>query len=136
MDAKEALAVLLRWAIDDRREVNAVIARSWADRFWDIPARIILDAGERVLDQGGYIDPRSIKRELAIMRPAWESEVRSAKLRGLVSNDYPKSQPLPDAVAAQLHELRLREFEATNDYPDEIEAGGRDIGLGEIGRKP
>lgn len=124
MDAKEALGLLSRWAVDDRREVNAVIARSWADRFWDTPAYLVHEAAERVLDAGGYIDQQAIKKTLRAMRPRLESDVRSAKARGIVDGDWPKDQPLTPEAAELLRAARQRDFEATNDSPDELAAGG------------
>jgi len=124
MDAREALGLLSRWAIDDRREVNAAIARSWADRFHDTPAYLVHDAAERVLENGAYIDQQAVKKELRTMQPRLEADVRSARLRGLIGKEWPKDKPLDPATLDRLRELQRREFEATNDYPDQISGGG------------
>lgn len=136
MDAKEALGLLSRWAIDDRREVNAAIARSWADRFWNVPAYLVHDAAERVLDNGGYIDQQAVKRELAGMRNSIEADIRSAKLRGIVPAEHPKDQPLTPEQLERLQQARAGLYAETNDRPEEIAPITTSRSpIGEIGRR-
>lgn len=119
MNATEAAKLLSVLAAFDRREFNATTAQGWAWALDDVPYNLAMAAAKRALKHG-YVDVPAIQKEIKAMRYGIESDVRAAKQRGLIADDWPKSMPLPDDVMGQLAEARKRLFEATNDYPDEI----------------
>lgn len=135
MTPNEALDLLSTLAIFDRREVNAAVARGWAWALDDVPAYLAVEAARRAQDAGVYVDIQAVKRELNAMRPQLESDVRSARQRGLVPADYPKSKPLSPEVRQRLNEARRREFEENNDRPEELSPPGPGVDLGRIGRR-
>lgn len=124
MNPTEALKLLAVLAEIDRREYNATTAQAWAWALDDIPYNLGLKAAKHAFKAGNYVDIAAIEREVTKMRPQIEAEVRAAKLRGLIPDTWPKSQPIPDTAMEKLIEARRRLFEANNDYPDEIADNG------------
>jgi hypothetical protein len=121
MNATDAAKLLSVLAELDRREFNAITAQAWAWALDDIPYNLGLQAAKNAYKAGSYVDIAAIERQITRMRPQIESDVRAAKLRGLVADDWPKTQPIPDAAMDKLVAARKQLFEANNDYPDEID---------------
>lgn len=120
MNATDAAKLLSVLAELDRREFNAVTAQAWAWALDDIPYNLGLQAAKNAYKAGTYVDIAAIERQITRMRPKIESDVRAAKLRGLIPDDWPKTQPIPDHAMDKLITARKQLFEANNDYPDEI----------------
>lgn len=124
MNAIEATKLLAILSTVDKREFDATTAQGWAWALDDIPYSLALAAAKKALTHG-YVDIPAIQKQIRTMRLSIESDVRAAKLRGLIPDEWPRSQPLPDAVMDRLADARKQLFEANNDYPDEIAEHGR-----------
>lgn len=122
MNATETTQLLtLIAAAEGRPEVNPAMAISWAFALDDIP----FDVGQSALKDAfhagefGRINPQSIRRHAAPHLRRLARNVRSAKLRHLVPDEWPENRPLPPAAIERLK----AEYEATNDRPDELDGG-------------
>lgn len=116
MNATEAGLILARLSAVDRREVDKTTAQGWAWALADVTYERGLEAAERAVRSGaGYVDITAIRRELKAMQPRFETDVRSAKARGLVPADWPNRKPLPVEIERRLREAQGLEYGHTND---------------------
>ncbi len=116
MNATEAGLILARLSTIDNREVDKARAQGLAWALEDVSYERGLEAVERVVRSGAsYVDALAIRRELRAMQPRLESDVRSAKARGLVPADWPARQPLPVEIEKRLHDAQRADYEAHND---------------------
>lgn len=121
MNAVETTDLLtLLSALDNRIEVNPATALSWSFALDRIPAAVARDAVKAMVDAGDAyrITPQAISRYARPFMARLAADVRSARLRRLVPDDWPETRPLPDRAAAAL----AAEWAATNDAA-ELAAG-------------
>jgi len=114
MNAAEATDLLtILAAAEGRSEVNAAQALSWSFALEDVPVEIAKAALQDAFKAGDVyrMTPQTIRKHAGPYLRRLAADVRSAKLRNLVPQDWPATRPLPPAAADRL----LREFEATND---------------------
>ena len=135
MNAKEAGQLLAILSAIDNREVDTTKAQGWAWALSDVPYSRGVEAAQRAIRAGvRYIDVQAIRAQLKEMQPQLESDVRSAKARGIIPESWDKHQPLTHELEEQLRTIRAREYEATNDRPEEITGTGTPQDLGQVGR--
>jgi hypothetical protein len=114
MNAREATDLLTIIAsAEGRSEVNEAQAISWAFALDDVPVEIAKHALQDAFRAGDTyrLNPQTIRKHAAPYLRRLAANVRSAKLRRLIPQDWPDTRPLPPAAAER---LRL-EFDATND---------------------
>lgn len=103
--ARECFQVLAMLAELDRREYDETTAKAWAWILGDIPAEDLQRiAFEGVKRDDGYVDPKYISGQWEREKARARSFVRSAKLRGMIPQDWPADRPVPAAVKARLVE--------------------------------
>jgi hypothetical protein len=134
MNPQEAATLLAMLSSIDNREVDAVRAQGWAFALDDIPFDVAKLALHDALhaDDIGYIDHKAIRRFAAPHIRRIARDVKSAKIRGFIPDEWPDTRPLPAPITARL----VAEWETNNNPISEIAApnpGGTD--LGEIGRR-
>lgn len=116
MNASEALKLLSVLAEIDRREFNATTGQAWAWALEDVEYARGLEAAKRAMKAGEkYIDLQTIQHQLRAMQPRLEADVRSAKLRGVIPDDWPKHKPLTLALEAELRHLQKIDYSIHND---------------------
>lgn len=121
MNALEAGKILAILAAVDRREIDTTTAQGWAWALEDIEYERGLEAAKRAVKSGaGYVDVTAIRRELKAMQPGFERDVRSAKARGIVSDSWPATKPLPLQLEQQLRAAQAAAYEATNDLAEDV----------------
>lgn len=114
MNATEATDLLtILAAAEGRSEVNAAQALSWSFALEDVPVDVAKAALQDAFKAGDEyrITPQKLRKYAGPYLRRLAADVRSAKLRKLVPQDWPATRPLPPAAAERL----LREFEQTND---------------------
>ena len=124
----------------DNRRLDESTARAWKimiDKH--VPDAEFEEAQEVVLDWFAHENPYfEVRHLLEGLRKRYrrhpaqvEADVRSAKARGLVDQDWPSRKVLPFTVAKRLDEARRRDREVA---PDEIEGGESPLAL-DVGRR-
>ena len=114
----------------DNRKLDEATALSWKlmlDR--EVPEARLQDAQEVVLDwfanENPYFEVRhlltGLRKRMRYARFNIETDVRSARARGLVAKDWPESKVLPWEVRDRLAELRAAE------RAELLELGGFDV---------
>lgn len=114
MTADEARDLLtLLSALDNRIEVNPATALSWSFALQEIPLDVAKQAVKALVEAGDAyrFTPQAIARSARPFMQRLATDVRSAKLRRLVPDDWPLSRPLPAGVAERL----AAEWFANND---------------------
>lgn len=120
MNANEAKDLLLFLsAMDPRIEVNPATALSWSFALSEMPLPIARRAVKALIDAGDAyrFTPQAISKAARPFMQRLATDVRSAKLRHLVPDDWPPTRPLSDEVAERL----AAEWFSTND-PDALHA--------------
>lgn len=121
-------------SLDQRVRFDDVVAIGWSQALYDLPDEVLVQAGveaARANRNGSMVTAGMVHDHAQPAMRKIARDVRSAKLRGLVPQSWSDRQPIP--VEAQ--ERLRREFEGTNDYVDEIAAGGTTPALGTVGRR-
>ena len=135
MNVTEAGKLLAILSAIDNRETDVTKAQGWAWALEDIPYSRAVEAAKRAIRAGvRYIDVQAIRAELKGMQPQFESDVRSAKARGLIDESWDKHEPLTEHLEQQLRAIQAREFAATNDRPEEITRKGPTPDFGQVGK--
>lgn len=117
MNDLEAAKLLTIAAGFDRRQVTEMTARAWAAALSD---QSYVDCERAVIDHYRDADTRHdylsvghvldrVERAQRATRKQIEDDVRSAKARGLIGRDWPKSERLPADVAQKLAEARAED---------------------------
>lgn len=120
MTPREATELLtLISALDNRIEVNPATALSWSFALQEIPLDVARRAVKALVDAGDAyrFTPQAISKAARPFMQRLATDVRSAKLRHLVPDDWPPTRPLSDEVAERL----AAEWFSTND-PDALHA--------------
>lgn len=102
----------------DNRRLEESTARAWKmmlDR--EVPDAELDDATEVVLDwfanENPYFEVRhlvtGLKRKMRIANGVRQADVRSAKARGLIGQDWPEGKPVPRDVRVALSQARARD---------------------------
>lgn len=124
MDIQDAGKLLTLIAAAEGREVNAAMAQGWAMYLDDIPFEVAEKAFHDAIHAGEIIRaPQIIRRYAGVHLRRLAANVRSAKLRRYIPQDWPENRPLPPIALDRLRS----EFDATNDLP-EIEGGTKNRG--------
>jgi hypothetical protein len=121
MNAEEATQLLtVISAQDPRVEVNPAIALSWSWLLEDLSLDVAKRAFASLVDAGdtSRITPAALRKYAQPHLRRIATDVRSAKIRGLIPQDWPPTRPLPAAAQSAL----AREWSATNDA-SELHAG-------------
>ncbi len=114
MNQREAGELLtIASAFDRWITVNDATSTAWAYALADVPA----DLGKRAVlahytgaDAHKQLMPadiiKAVEREARLTRPQVEADVRSAKARGLIGQEWPEAKLLPDDVRGRLAAAR------------------------------
>jgi len=115
MNATEAAKLLTVAAGFDRRQVTEITATAWAAAltghdYQECETAIIAhhrDPATRgqYLTVGHVLDRVEAARR-DVRAVDIEADVRSAKARGLIGQDWPRRDPLPESIARRLADLR------------------------------
>lgn len=106
-------------SLDPRMKFDQATALGWAAVLNDVADEALIPAGiDAARDAGGFMVTVGLveKHAQPYMRKI-ARDVRSARLRGWVPQNWPDTRPIP----AEARQKLTREFDQTNNRPDEIE---------------
>lgn len=106
-------------SLDPRVKFDAATAYGWAQALAAIPDEVLIPAGmaaARANDQGYPVNVGMIEKQAQPFLRRIARDVRSARIRHLVPDDWPDSRPIPAHAAEAL----AAEWAANNDGPAEI----------------
>ncbi len=119
-------------SLDQRVRFDEVVAIGWSQALFDLPDEVLIPsavAAARANRNGAMVTVGMVEEHAKPFMRRIARDVRSARIRGLVPREWPDNRPIPESAQEQL----VREFEATNDYVEEIDRShGPD--LGQVGR--
>lgn len=120
-------------ALDPRVRFDAATASGWAAVLHRVPDEILVQAGmdaARGNEYSGLVTVGMVEKAAESYLIKIARDVKSARMRKLVPDDWPDNRPIP----AEARERLTREYYATNSPADQIAAGGKTPNLGQIGK--
>lgn len=118
MNDVEAATLLAIASGFDRRQVTEVTARAWSlaleGRDYAECERAVIQHFKDPATRGEYLTIGHvldrIDSEQRLGASAIAADVRSAKARGMIGQDWPVKEPLPERVRIELQAARIREL--------------------------